>query len=512
MKKIVALIVTLALTFSLCMPALAASGGTITDLTASGTTTSATVSGSVTPPVGETVFAVTVELLSSGGDSVALRSFSVSDGTFSGTFPGLSLTAQSTYTVRAANYEGGDWASAEFTVPVPVVSVPAAVEVPAATDGAIAATATVSGQTATVDFKTDALEQTASAGGLTLDLAALDPSISAAVLPASAMQAVAAAAAAADSPIESLTVALGTASVTFDSGALSAIGAAGGENVTLAVTPVNRASLSEADQQLVGDRPVFELDLSADGNEIHDFGGGVATIALPYTPAEGEDTAGIVVWRMVSGVPQAVSCRYENGKILFETGTFSTYVIGYFPFSDVAGSQWYYANVVYAYQNELMDGVSDSRFAPEEKASRAMLVTILYRLAGKPAVSSVSSFSDVANGMWYSDAVIWAAENGIVNGFDDGTFRPLETVTREQMALILYQYAAFAGSDVTATGSLSAFTDAADVSDWAAAAVGWASAEGILNGMNGGLLSPQGDAIRAQLAAVLERFYKTVIS
>ena len=150
-----------------------------------------------------------------------------------------------------------------------------------------------------------------------------------------------------------------------------------------------------------------------------------------------------------------------------------------------------------------MRGVSASRFNPNGGTSRAMVVTILYRLAGEPAVSGSAAFRDVVPGAWYEKAVIWASTNGVVNGFADGTFAPDAPVTRQQLAAILWRYA---GSP-TASGSLSAFADAAEVSAFAVDAMVWAVGQDILRGDNGKLLSQAG-ATRAQLAAMLQRFTK----
>ena len=180
------------------------------------------------------------------------------------------------------------------------------------------------------------------------------------------------------------------------------------------------------------------------------------------------------------------------------------------PFSDVTESDWFYDAVTYAYENGLMDGVGTGLFAPNSETTRAQLVTILYRLAGQPAPSGDSGFSDVETGIWYTDAVAWAAQNGIVNGVSDTQFAPGDDITREQLAVILYRYATYQGYDVSQRADLSGFVDAGTISTYAQEALSWANAQGLVLGFEDDSLRPQGNASRAQIAAVLMRFCQTV--
>ena len=179
------------------------------------------------------------------------------------------------------------------------------------------------------------------------------------------------------------------------------------------------------------------------------------------------------------------------------------------PFIDVAEGDWFYDAVVYAYQNELMDGVGGNRFAPNSETTRAQLVTILYRLEGQPAVSGDLPFTDVEAGTWYTNAVVWAAQNGIVNGVGDDTFAPGNDLTREQLVTILYRYAETKGYDVSASADLAGYPDAGQIQSWAQEAMTWAVAEGIVEGMDGNL-NPAGHATRAQIATILMRFCEGV--
>lgn len=179
------------------------------------------------------------------------------------------------------------------------------------------------------------------------------------------------------------------------------------------------------------------------------------------------------------------------------------------PYTDVSQSDWFYPYVAFAYERAWMTGTSETTFSPEETTTRAMLVTVLYRLEGKPAVDAASGFSDVSSGNYYADAVAWAKANGIINGTSETTFSPNEPVTREQTAAILYRYAQYKGYDVEKTADLTAYADAAAIHSYAKNAMSWAAAAGILNGVSSTSLEPTGSATRAQVATVLTRFAQT---
>ena len=174
------------------------------------------------------------------------------------------------------------------------------------------------------------------------------------------------------------------------------------------------------------------------------------------------------------------------------------------PFADVSEGDWFYDPVCFVYSEGLMTGTSATTFEPNTSLSRAMLVAVLHRLEGSPQASA-GDFTDVADGDWYAQAVNWAASVGVVNGFDDGTFQPNAAITREQMAAILRNYAQYKGLDVTASGDLAHYTDAASVSDWAKESVEWAVGSGLLGGYEDSTLRPQGTTTRAEVASVLQR-------
>ena len=175
------------------------------------------------------------------------------------------------------------------------------------------------------------------------------------------------------------------------------------------------------------------------------------------------------------------------------------------PFVDVNEGDWFYDVVLYAYENGLMTGTSADTFAPNQTTTRGMIVSMLARLEGVTSAES-AGFTDVADNDWYATAVNWAASEGIVNGFEDDTFRPNAPITREQMAAILYNYADYKGYDVSARADLSDYADAASISSWAEDVLSWANAEGLINGMTATTIDPQGATTRAQTAAMFERF------
>ena len=170
---------------------------------------------------------------------------------------------------------------------------------------------------------------------------------------------------------------------------------------------------------------------------------------------------------------------------------------------------WYYDGVVYVYENGLMAGTSATTFAPNTTTSRAMVATILWRMAGSPVVDYTMTYTDVDPVAWYGEAVRWATSEGVVTGYGNGLFGTNDPITREQLAVMLYRYAQTEGYDVSVgedTNILS-YTDAFDVAEYAIPAMQWACGAGVINGTgDGSTLSPQGQATRAQAAVMLQRF------
>ena len=175
------------------------------------------------------------------------------------------------------------------------------------------------------------------------------------------------------------------------------------------------------------------------------------------------------------------------------------------PFTDVAQGAWYYDDVAFVYRNQLFNGDSPTRFAPDDRMQRCMMTTVLHRLAGKPAVGYSTLFRDIPDGQWYTQGTIWAGTLGVVSGVEPGRFDPFANVTRQEIAAILHRYAEKMGYDVSASASLAGFRDGGTVASWGTRAMSWAVGAGILNGSSGALL-PNGDATRAEVAAMLHRF------
>ena len=173
-------------------------------------------------------------------------------------------------------------------------------------------------------------------------------------------------------------------------------------------------------------------------------------------------------------------------------------------FRDVAAGQWYTEAVLEAASKGIMNGMGDGTFAPQANLKRAMLVQILYNLEGRPAVSGGAAFGDVAPGDWYAPAVAWAAGEKLVEGYG-GNYAPLADITREQLVTVLWRYARWKGAAASG-GSLEGFADAAEVSSWAAEAMGWAVGAGLLKGRTADTLAPRGEATRAEVATLMLRF------
>ena len=238
-----------------------------------------------------------------------------------------------------------------------------------------------------------------------------------------------------------------------------------------------------------------------------------ATVTLTPVPDRGYQVGAVAVTDRF-GDPVAVTENADgtytftmpNGQVTV-TVTFAEAPL---PFPDVAEGDWFYDAVRYAYENGLMDGVGDNLFAPNSETTRAQLVTILYRLEGEPEVSGTSGFTDVEAGTWYTDAVAWAAANGIVNGVSETEFAPGKDITREQLATILFRYAEAKGYDVSARADLSAYPDADQIQSYATESVAWAVAEGLIQGFEDNTLRPAGNATRAQIATILMRFCEGV--
>ncbi len=307
-------------------------------------------------------------------------------------------------------------------------------------------------------------------------------------------------------------------SVTIPNAALRSLTSqAEGSTITVSLAVVDRAALTAAQSEAVGERSVFDISVLSGGEHISGFGNEKIMISLPYALKDGEEASGVMVWYLDNmGKLQQMTATYDTARALatFSTPHLSHYVVGYAlpwanAFTDVQSADWFYDAVKHAIQNELFQGTSASTFAPNTPMTRAMLVTVLYRLEGKPAVTGESGFTDVPDGRWDCDAVVWASANQIASGYGGGRYGANDPVTREQLAAILYRYARYKNGDVTKTADLRPYTDASSLSPWSKDAMQWANAEGLITGTTATALSPAEGASRAQVATVLMRLLET---
>lgn len=260
-------------------------------------------------------------------------------------------------------------------------------------------------------------------------------------------------------------------------------------------------------------KPSFPVKISNSGD-------GVAKVDKSYASAGAKVTITVTPGR--NATVQRITVTDEDGERLeltenrdgtysftMPSGTANVYVRfsgSGLPFADVPSGSWYYDDVAYVYDTGLMTGLTVTAFGPNLSTTRGMIVTLLWRMENEPAAKHGCPFADVRRGSYYEQAIAWASENGIVTGFDASTFAPDRAITREQLAAILFRFAAYRGMDaVTLRENLSSFQDQAAISAYAVSALNWAVGEGLMQG-TGDKLEPTGSATRAQVAAMLRRF------
>ena len=260
-------------------------------------------------------------------------------------------------------------------------------------------------------------------------------------------------------------------------------------------------------------KPSFPVKISNSGD-------GVAKVDKSYASAGAKVTITVTPGR--NATVQRITVMDEDGERLkltenrdgtysftMPSGTANVYVRfsgSGLPFADVPSGSWYYDDVAYVYDTGLMTGLTATTFGPNLSTTRGMIVTILWRMENEPAAKHGCPFADVRRGSYYEQAIAWASENGIVTGFDASTFAPDQAITREQLAAILFRFAAYRGMDaVTLRENLSSFQDQAAISAYAVSALNWAVGEGLMQG-TGDKLEPTGSATRAQVEAMLRRF------
>ena len=354
--------------------------------------------------------------------------------------------------------------------------------------GSSAATtqAYVQGDTATVFLTSRQLRAaTGAQSGVAVTVDATDPAVGTVVLAGRSI------ANACDAGAAALQVKFRSGTVTLDARALAALDL----HKDVAVSLASGASLNAAQQRALGSQAaaatLANASVLVDGAAASCPAGSVRA-AVAVNAADD-----LTAWSLADdGSISAVGGAYDAGQQTYAFDVVNgVTAIARFPFTDVVAGTWYYGAAAYAYNNGLFAGMTPTTFAPNATMTRAMLVSVLWRLAGAPAPKAPNTFVDVPDGAWYTDAVTWAAENGVVSGIGGSRFDPSGFVTREQTAEILYNYAHNKGYDVSARADLTAFPDAASVSGWAEEALSWANAAGLINGtVRDGqtILDPQG--------------------
>lgn len=341
--------------------------------------------------------------------------------------------------------------------------------------------------------------------GATVTVDATDPAASTVVLAGHSI------ANAREAGVAALQVKFKSGTVTLDARALAALDL----HKDVAVSLASGASLNAAQQRALGSQAaaatLANTSVLVDGAAASCPAGSVRA-AVAVNAADD-----LTAWSLADdGSISAVSGAYDAGQQTYAFDVVNgVTAIARFPFTDVVAGTWYYGAAAYAYNNGLFAGMTPTTFAPNATMTRAMLVSVLWRLAGAPAPKAPNTFVDVPDGAWYTDAVTWAAENGVVSGIGGSRFDPSGFVTREQTAEILYNYAHSKGYDVSARADLTAFPDAASVSGWAEEALSWANAAGLINGtVRDGqtILDPQGSASRAQVAMILMNYVEHVVN
>ena len=386
--------------------------------------------------------------------------------------------------------------------------------------------ASVSGSTAEVkEIKSAELDKIGTDSAVVIDLSGLNKGVTGVTLSTDTIDSICKAEA------DGVTIKLPNAELRVDRQTLAAVTEqAAGSKIRLVVEPdgTARSTMTAAQRSVLDgmrNAAVLEAYFVSDGTRIHDFKGGSVELSIPYRAS-----GALRAWFLKEdGTREPVSARYdkENARLLLRH--FSHYVIEELDssaaytvcakddscplgaFGDLTATAWYHDGVHYCVEKGLMHGISADKFLPDGSVTRAQLAAILWRLEGNPAPVSTADFSDVADGAWYAVAVRWAADSGVVKGYDNGCFGPNDAVTREQMAAILYRYAQHKGYDVSAgkdTNILS-FDDAFAVSEYAIPAMQWACGSGLMTGAQrdgGMLLAPRDTTTRAQAATLIMRF------
>jgi len=363
---------------------------------------------------------------------------------------------------------------------------------PTKTDSTVASDTAVSGDTATVTVKDSDLEKAAEGANKNTQLVVsadvpkdADVDTVTTTLPADGMKATA------DSGA-SLKVETPVGDVVLSNAALKDLTKDGGD-IKITVTENDDGTTS--------------VTISEGGTEVKNIAGGVK-VAIPARDGQ------VAVLVKEDGTREIIQKSVvENGQayVLLDGSAKIEIVDNNKSFEDVPDNAWFKSAVDFVSSHELFRGISETEFGPGLNMTRAMMATVLYRLEGEIGVTGTSGFDDVKSGEWYSDAVKWANDAGIVLGYDEKTFGTNDNITREQMAVMFYRYAKYAGMDTTASKSLSSFPDGNDVSSWAQEAMSWCAAVGLFKGDDTGALNPTNNATRAEVATLFQRMVELMV-
>ncbi len=407
--------------------------------------------------------------------------------------------------------------------------------------GSVPVTASVNNGTATVQKPSDdqldkILGEGVKTGEVNIDVSGLGKNITTANIPTDTVKAIEEAVNDKNNDATAMTVILSDGQITLDGKALTAItDQATGDDIRLNLDDVKITTLNTAQREAVNDlavEVVLDAYITSNGQRISDFRGGKATVSVPYTLKDGQQAKGLVVWYVANdGTRTNMNAYYDGKNIVFVVPHFSNYVVAYdetlaqenvsdcpkdetcpiSAFTDAKADVWYHDGVHWALDNNVMKGFNKTQFGPNDDTTRAQVATMIWRLAGSPAAKKAATFTDVASGLWYTDSIAWAAENGVVTGYTNRAgnlvFDPNGAVTREQLAAMIYRYAKLNGLGYKNIQTFQlGYPDASTVADWGFEPMAWLSEKGVINGI-GGNLDPQAKASRAQVATMLMRFW-----
>lgn len=443
------------------------------------------------------------------------KTVSASTLTYTFTMPANDVTVTAAFAAKPSSGggaggggAGGGGAGGGAVAPAPTDSGSSSITAPDGTK--VPATVEVKNGTAAVSADSSKLTAVSGKDSLTLDLSA-DSTVRTVSLTGDVVAALAGAKNGAALTLPNGTVALDRETLTALGSAAQADGMA-----SISIASADKSSLTDAQRKYLPKNGTI-LNISAQvqpkngtATRIHALNG-TASVSVAYSLKNGENAAHLVAYYLAEdGSFEKLPVIYDaaTGKATFKTTHFSTFVITHeysSDFSDVNLRKWFYNEVNTALENGWFKGLTATKFGPDDGMTRAMLVQVLYRMSGSKAAST-AQFTDVADGKWYAEAIAWASENGIVNGFTDGRFQPDTLITRQQLAAILYRYDTYRGHTPQGSAALDGYADAASVESWAAEAMSWANGNGLVTGVTPTTLVPNGTATRAQVAVILSRY------